>query len=190
MNTELTEKKVFEKISFRENPLIKGVYEECRFMHCDLNNADLSGITFRNCSFDGCDLSMANVQNSVLQDLKFANCKLLGLQFSQCRSFLLQLDFENCMLKLTLFYKLKLKNTRFKNCNMQEADFTEADLSGAKFEQCDLLQAMFIHTNLEKADFRSAFNYSIDPETNRIRKARFSVPAVTGLLDKYDIEIE
>jgi len=52
------------------------------------------------------------------------------------------------------------------------------------------LQAMFIHTNLEKADFRSAFNYSIDPETNRIRKARFSVPAVTGLLDKYDIEIE
>jgi fluoroquinolone resistance protein len=190
MNTEFTENKVFEKISLREDPLPKGVYEECRFLNCDANTADLSGITFRNSSFEGCDLSMANLRNSILQDVKFVNCKMLGLQLSECRSFLMKLDFENCMLKLALFSKLKLKNTSFKNCDLQEADFTEADLTGATFEQCDLLLATFLKTNLEKADFRSAFNYSIDPETNRIRKAFFSIPAVTGLLDKYDIEIE
>jgi fluoroquinolone resistance protein len=43
---------------------------------------------------------------------------------------------------------------------------------------------------LEKADFRTAYNYSIDPEKNRIKKAKFSIFGVTGLLDKYDIEIE
>jgi hypothetical protein len=43
---------------------------------------------------------------------------------------------------------------------------------------------------LEKADFRTAFNYSINPETNRIKKAKFSKEGLNGLLDKYDIEIE
>jgi hypothetical protein len=37
---------------------------------------------------------------------------------------------------------------------------------------------------------RTSFNYSINPELNRIKKAKFSMPAVVGLLDKYDIEIE
>lgn len=94
------------------------------------------------------------------------------------------------MLKLALFSKLKLKNTRFKNCDLQEVDFTDADLAESIFEHCDLLLATFFKTNLEKADFRSALNYSINPETNRISKASFSIPAVIGLLDKYNIEIE
>ena len=190
MNIELTENKVFEKISFRENILVKGVYEECRFINCNFNSADLSDITFRACTFNNCDCSLACLKNCSLQSVKFINCKLLGVQFSQCRQFLMQLDFENCMLKLSLFYKLKLKNTAFKNCNLQEVDFSEADLSGALFESCDMLQATFMHTNLEKADFRSASHYSINPELNRIRSARFSIPGVTGLLATYDIEIE
>jgi len=32
-------------------------------------------------------------------------------------------------------------------------------------------------------------NYSIDPEKNKIKKARFSTAGIAGLLDKYDIEI-
>ncbi|MEI6846805.1 MAG: pentapeptide repeat-containing protein [Chlorobiaceae bacterium] len=190
MNRELTENKVFEKITFTENNFLSGVYEECRFQNCDGKKADFSGITFRSCSFDGCDLSLALFRNSVLQDVKFLNSKLLGVQFSECRNFLLQLDFQNCMLKLALFSKLKLKNTRFKNCDLQEVDFTDADLAESIFEHCDLLLATFFKTNLEKADFRSALNYSINPETNRISKASFSIPAVIGLLDKYNIEIE
>jgi hypothetical protein len=43
---------------------------------------------------------------------------------------------------------------------------------------------------LEKADFRSAFNFSIDPEMNRMKKAKFSRTGVFGLLHKYNIEIE
>jgi uncharacterized protein YjbI with pentapeptide repeats len=73
---------------------------------------------------------------------------------------------------------------------MQEADFSETDLSGALFDGSDLQQAIFFHTNLETADFRAAGNYSINPETNRIRKAKFSLLGVTGLLDTYGIEIE
>ena len=190
MNTQLTENRIFEKITFKDNLLAAGVYEECTFKSCNLNSTDLSDIIFRSCSFNNCDCTLATLKNTSLQNVKFMNCKLLGVQFNQCKEFLLQLDFESCILKLAVFYKLKLKNTRFKNCNLQEADFSEVDLTGAAFENCDLLRTTFMHTNLEKADFRSAFNYSMNPEINRIRKARFSIPGVTGLLTSYDIDIE
>jgi len=73
---------------------------------------------------------------------------------------------------------------------MQETDFTETDLTSTIFETCDLQRAIFYATILEKADFRSSFNYSLDPERNRIKKARFSRLGIAGLLDKYNIEIE
>ncbi|MBN1650376.1 MAG: pentapeptide repeat-containing protein [Bacteroidales bacterium] len=76
------------------------------------------------------------------------------------------------------------------NCNLQEVDFTEADLSASHFDNCDLSGAHFENSKLQKADFRSAFNYRIDPELNRIKKAKFSLTEIGGLLYKYDIEIE
>ena len=50
--------------------------------------------------------------------------------------------------------------------------------------------ATFDNSNLEKVDFTTAFNFSIDPEINRIKKAKFSLAGVLGLLNKYDIIIE
>jgi hypothetical protein len=38
------------------------------------------------------------------------------------------------------------------------------------FDHCDLARATFDHTMLEKADFRTAVNYSIDPETLQTKK--------------------
>ena len=57
-------------------------------------------------------------------------------------------------------------------------------------DQCDLQDASFEHTNLERANFATAINYSIDPDNNRVSGARFSMPAVLGLLGKYNIEIQ
>ena len=51
-------------------------------------------------------------------------------------------------------------------------------------------QPLFTDTIFEKKDFRTATSYSIDPEKNTIKKARFSLGGVAGLLDKYDIEIQ
>lgn len=73
---------------------------------------------------------------------------------------------------------------------MQETNFAEADLTAATFENCDLMHAVFDRTLLEKADLRTATNFSINPETNRIKKAKFSITGLPGLLQKYQIEIE
>ncbi|GEM_PF-5150870 len=44
-----------------------------------------------------------------------------------------------------------------------------------------------------KTDIEKEFlpiDYSINPETNKIKKAKFSLLGIPGLLDRYDIEIE
>jgi fluoroquinolone resistance protein len=84
---------------------------------------------------------------------------------------------------------MRLKSFKFRNCRLQEVDFTEADLTGAVFDHCELAGAVFSNMTLEKADFRKAEHYSIDPENNRIKKAKFSATGLSGLLTKYKIEI-
>jgi uncharacterized protein YjbI with pentapeptide repeats len=83
-----------------------------------------------------------------------------------------------------------MKKTKFENCSLKEVDFTETDLSDAEFNSCDLLRAVFINSNLEKTDFRTAINFSIDPDKNKIRKARFATSGLAGLLGKYNLEID
>ena len=58
------------------------------------------------------------------------------------------------------------------------------------FDECDFLHAHFEKTILEKADLRTSLHYSIHPALNRIKKAKFSLSAISGLLDQYDIEID
>jgi uncharacterized protein YjbI with pentapeptide repeats len=184
------ENKLFERIDYSEQKLPTEVYENCQFINCNFYNTNLVNVTFRECRFEDCDFSLSSIKNTAFSDIHFVGCKLVGVQFEECNPFLFSVDFENCVLKLAVFYKVKLKKTRFKNCNLQETDFTEADMTMATLDECDLHRAVFHKTILEKADLRSSFNYSIDPEANRITKARFSRMGIAGLLDKYRIEID
>jgi len=180
----------FDKFDFKEKPLDKGEYEECTFNVCDFSNTDLSEIHFSDCTFSHCNLSMARLFSTALRDVRFLECKMLGLRFDTCMAFGLAFHFENCTLNYASFYGLHIKKTVFNNCAMQETDFTECDLSNAVFDRCDLSRATFDKTILVKADFRTAVHFSINPSSNRVKKARFSADNLSGLLDPFDIEIE
>jgi fluoroquinolone resistance protein len=180
----------FDKTDFSTAGIDKGDYENCTFENCNFSGVDLSGCAFADCIFRGCDLSLSKLTGMALRAVKFKDSKLLGLRFENCSDFLFSVCFDGCNLSLSSFYKKNLKKTRFVNCSLQETDFTGSDLTGSVFDNCDLIRTIFDHTVLEKADFCSSFNYSIDPEMNRIKKARFSLAGIAGLLDKYDIEVE
>ena len=186
MNKVYIQDKKFERIDTLE----KGEYENCTFSNCNFSETDLSNFNFAGCSFIGCNLSMVKLAKTVFQDISFKDSKLLGVNFECCNEYLIGINFDTCILNLSSFYKLKLKNARFKNCSIHEVDFTETDLTLSVFNECDLSGATFLNTILEKADLRKAHHYSIDPEQNKLKKAKFSLNDVTGLLYKYDIEIE
>lgn len=184
------EDQTFDTIDFSTKPLALGEYEGCSFINCNFSNSDLSEMQFIDCRFRFCNLSMVKTIKTSFNGVAFLECKILGVNFENCSDYLFKVDFNKCVLNFSSFYKRNLKKTSFQGCTLQETDFTEADLTGASFEQCDLLNTRFERTILEKADLRSAVNYSIDPELNRIRKAKFSLQGIAGLLDKYDIGIE
>ncbi len=175
---------------FTKETLQLGEYENCTFTNCIFTNTNLSDFSFEECNFKECNLSNAKILNTAFKSIHFENCKLVGLQFDQCNPFLLGFLFVDCQLNLASFYQLKLKGTFFKNCILHEVDFAETDLTGSNFDDCDFSGAMFGNTNLEQTDFRTSVNFSIDPEMNRIQKAKFSTENVAGLLDKYNIRIE
>lgn len=180
----------FEKQDFASTPLKTADYECCNFINCNFEKADISGINFAECVFTGCNLSLANITKVSFKDVTFKNCKMLGLRFDSCNDILFTVSFDTCTLNFSSFYKLKLKSTQFINSNLQEVDFSGANLSMAKFDSCDLQGAIFENTNLEKTDFRTANNFSIDPEVNQVKKAKFSLQGLTGLLNKYDLDID
>jgi len=185
-----TEDKTYQGVDFKENPLPKGEYEKCSFINCDFSGTDLGGVKFLDCKFADCNLSLAKSAKTVFQNAQFRGCKMLGFRFDACNPFGLSFRFEQCTLNHSSFYGLIIKGTLFSHCQLQETDFTQCDLTGAAFDHCDLVRAVFEQTVLEKADFRTARNYALDPERNRIRKAKFSLSEVVGLLGKYGIQID
>lgn len=189
MHQDYIKSKTSDKIDFTKNPPPGIEYESHTFTNCDFSNADLAGRVFINCEFENCNLSMAILIDTTLQDIAFKNCKMLGLHFENCNRFGLSVKFDGCNLHHASFFKTKLKKTIFQNSKLLEVDFTEGDFSGSVFENCDLMGSLFENTMLEKADFSTSFNYSIDPEKNRIKKARFSLTGLPGLLEKYEIDI-
>lgn len=180
----------FSKQDYTKFPLTKGEYEQCVFVNCDFSDSDISEISFSLCEFRGCNMSMTKVRSTSLQNIIFKDSKMLGIQFDICNQFLLEFSFENCLLNFASFYAMKIPKTIFKNCSMQEVNFTGTDMSGGIFENCDLTKAIFDRTNLQNADFTSSYWYLINPEENTLKKARFSLSGIPGLLSKYDVIIE
>jgi uncharacterized protein YjbI with pentapeptide repeats len=186
----LVQDNTYGKLVFKETPLAKAEYENCTFDSCDFSEADISGYKFIDCKFINCNISMAKLDKTALKDVAFKGCKMLGLHFNNCYGFGLSFSFENCAMDYCSFYNTRIKRTRFEHVTLRETDFTGCDISGALFNDCDCNRAVFDNTVLENADMRGAYNYIIDPDTNRIKGAKFSVHGVAGLLAKYDIVIE
>ena len=180
----------FENIDFSELKLPTGDYEDCVFSKCTFTNCNLRGSNFGDCEFVDCDLSMVNLTDVTLRSIRFKRCKMLGVKFESCNGLLFSVGFEQCQLDLSSFHMLTLAKTEFQECRLVEVDFSKADLTSAVFHQCDLSGAVFLQSNLEKSDFRTAIHYSIDPELNRMKKARFSIDGLGGLLGKYDLNLD
>lgn len=182
--------KSFTKIDFTTAKFEATDYENCSFVECNLSEVNLSGITFSECNFTGCNFSLAKLLKTGFRSVHFIDCKLLGLHFDHCDVFLFSVSFEKCLLNLSSFYKLKMKKTHFNHCTLYETDFAETDLNSAHFNNCDLAGAIFENTNLENTDFRTAINFTIDPEKNKLRNAYFSLTGLPGLLHRYNLKIE
>ena len=82
-----------------------------------------------------------------------------------------------------------MKNTDFSGSKINECFFTNTCLNGANFNGAQLPGTVFYNCDLGKADFSNATQYSLNPGTNKSKKAKVSLPEVVGLLRGLDISI-
>ncbi len=102
---------------------------------------------------------------------------------------MLSFMFSQCVMDHSGFTRMHIPKTRFNNCSLRHTNFVGADLTASSFDNCDLSDAKFENTLLEEADFRSAYNFTIDPLSNRIKNASFSNKNITGLLNRFDVRV-
>jgi uncharacterized protein YjbI with pentapeptide repeats len=85
---------------------------------------------------------------------------------------------------------MNIQQSKFVHSVMCNIDFTDCNASQCVFDECDLKDAQFMQTNLTKANLVSAYNFTIQPEGNTLKKTRFAKSNMHGLLAHLDIHIE
>nr|WP_239691632.1 pentapeptide repeat-containing protein [Hymenobacter lapidarius] len=112
------------------------------------------------------------------------------MQFTACRDMMFGVHFDNCQMRYASFAGRKMPATRFVRCILDEADLVDTDLSNAVFQDCSLAGAVFQNTVLVGADFTSATGFTLDPETNQLLNARFTLHGLLGVVAKYGLVVE
>lgn len=164
-------------------------YSNCTFKHCDFTGANLRNAQFIGCTFASCNFSNVKLDAARLQEVRFVDCKIIGAEFFKCNRTFFAVSFKECRMQYCNFSDLILKKIAFSGSKMIECHFTDANLQGADFTEVDLSGTNFHNCNLSLADFSSAINYTIDPRTNQLKKAKFSLPDAVGLLHGFEINI-
>jgi fluoroquinolone resistance protein len=162
-------------------------FEKCTFRNLDFSGTSLRGASLTNCRFEACTLQGASFESAKLDDVYFDRSDVSLINFGQCSAFGFHVDFLECKLDSCSFFNQNLKKTRFVDCSLREAKFLKCDLTGAVFKNCNLELTLFASTSLVQADFSTAYNVSLDPDANTLKKTRFSLHSLPGLLTKYDI---
>lgn len=164
-------------------------FENCLFIGYDFKSHNLTHTRFIDCIFNSCDFSNVNLSNARFRGIQFESCKLIGIQWPNLDD-LVNPCFKSCNLSYSSFMGMKLKKSIISNCLMKEADFYQADLTECDLSFSNFQDARFQETILIKANFQQAFNYRIDPITNKLRGASFNLPEAIGLLTGLGIIIK
>ena len=164
-------------------------FEDCVFNHCDFSHCTFLAVTFIDCVFNDCNFNGTKINYVALRMATFNRCQIKDVNFAMCDKLIFEIAFNDCILDFSKFYTLKIKGTTFNKCSLIAVDFMGTDLTEVLFDQCDLHRSEFAKAIANKANFKTSFNYTIDPEKTKIKKAVFSLEGIKGLLFKHDIVV-
>jgi uncharacterized protein YjbI with pentapeptide repeats len=180
----------YNNTAYGEQEINHKEFEACVFNNCDFSQCNFIAVTFIDCTFNNCNFNNSKINHVALRTVFFNGCKIKDVNFSMCDKLIFEIHFKECNLDFSKFYTLKLKGTTFMDCSLVAVDFMSADLTETIFDNCDLYRSEFEKAIANKADFRTSYNYTIDPRKTKLKKAIFSLENLKGLLYKHDIIVE
>ena len=131
------------KVEFRQC-----VFENVRFLHCDLYKPDSTDIIFKDCDFSNSNFGEGTFNRTV-----FENCKGVGVNFSG--SYMTNAMFQKCQCKYMNLSRSNLKKFIPSEVNMSNGAMNDVKLNDVEFNDCDFREAEIFHTPLSNVDFCS-----------------------------------
>ena len=180
----------YNQIVYEKDAVNCTEFEGCTFNHCDFSACTFVSVIFIDCIFKNCNFNGAKINYVAFRTVLFQHCQIQEVNFAMCDKLIFDISFEDCILDFSKFYTLKIKGTSFTNCSLIAVDFMNADLTEVIFDCCDLYRSEFAKAIANKANFKTSFNYTIDPEKTKIKKAVFALEGIKGLLFKHDIIVK
>lgn len=178
--------KVFENINWEDKQIAGKTFERCRFYKCSLKGSFFDDCIFEKTVFEACDISLIKFKDSQFNEVTITDSKAIGIAWHAANN-PLSIHFIGSKISFSSFYGKSYKKGQFINCIAEEVDFTNCNLSQSNFEGTDCRNAIFTNTDLTQANFVGALNYSIDLVTNKVKKAKFSLPEALSFLNNLGI---
>ena len=180
----------YNDLTYGEQEVNLKEFECCTFNDCDFSQCNFIGVVFIDCIFNDCLFSGAKINHVALRSVFFNRCKMEEVNFAMCDKLIFEVHFKECVLDFSKFYTLKIKGTTFIDCSLVAVDFMNTDLTEVAFDNCDLYRSEFAKAIANKSNFKTSYNYTIDPTKTKLKKAIFSLNEVKGLLFKHELVIK
>jgi uncharacterized protein YjbI with pentapeptide repeats len=179
----------FLGIDFSEVHLEDRSFDDCLFRSCRFDRGSLGGAIFSGCRFDQCQLTLMTLKHTTLADVEFTGCKLVGLNFSDCDDLRFSITLRETVLDSVVIFDRRMKGSKILSCRIRDCELSGNDLRNADFGGTVFERTNFSRCNLENADFTTCQGYLIDPSTNRLKNAKFSLPEAESFLGFLGIKL-
>ena len=193
-NSEEYHEEKFVDLDLSNRSIENVKFEYCFFTCCKFDSTTFKKCKFVDCTFKSTSMNLTNFDGSTFTETEFNQCNMKGINWTKMSFPYIVLGspihFTDCEISYSSFYELNLSSITLINCKAHEVDFRGTNLSNSDLSGTDFLNAQFCSTNLSHSDIRKSINYNISPTENNIRKAKFSLLEVIGLLNFCEIEID
>ncbi|MEQ8155382.1 MAG: pentapeptide repeat-containing protein [Clostridiaceae bacterium] len=181
-------------LKLRNETISDTKYIDCEFYNCDFIDVEVDNCLFKDCKFYNCTMNNVTFKYTSMKNAILDNSAFIGINWNtlkgDSRTFEPIYSAKECFFKYNNFILMNLNKFKFSGSNFQESFFEECDLRETDFKDVRFQNTQFTQCNMTKADFRGATGYVIDIQSNKLKKARFSLPDVLTLLDSIEVLID
>lgn len=134
----VVEEENYERIGARRT-----VFENCRFLACDMERCEFSDVIFRRCDF-----SNTNFRRGYFKRCLFENCKGVGVKMTEC--LISHVRFSGCMFSYANLDGSKLEYLEAAESSFRAAGISDCFCREVRWEHVELSEVNFFKTSLRK----------------------------------------
>ena len=151
----------FLSCKFNDYISIRGIFEECEFLDCEMDN-----VTFKETAMWGKKIDSCTIRNSKLMMASFKGVEIGNCDFRNC--IMDKFDFRKCKFENVIWCGNKHCNLIFENVKLKNIDMTGSEYQNVIFRNCEIDSIIVEDGSFRKVKFQNCKMEYIDFTTSNI----------------------